>query len=306
MSDGVEMRVKLRQLALVCAVRDTGSLRRASDQLNITQSAATKSLQELEAALGTRLFQRTSSGMVILPAGEAFANDCRTVLSDLRSSIEGLQELARGDAGRVVVGMLSSAQGLVPDALSHMIRKRPNVSIHLVEGATDRLIAELVQGQIDLLVGRLPVAPAFENRTEQEILYEDPICLVCRAKHPLTRKRNLAWKDALGYGWVLPEENSHGQRHITQQFQRAGLTPPTPVVVTSSSMTRLAVLANTDLIGVLALRPALSHRDAGALHILDLDLSGTFSHIGIVTRRGAILSPATNAFRDALRTAAQS
>jgi DNA-binding transcriptional LysR family regulator len=304
MSEQIETRLKLRQFALVCAIRETGSLRRAADKLNMTQSAATKSLRGLEANLKTKLFRRTSAGMSILPAGEAFANDCRTVLSDIRSSIEGLHELAEGKAGQVVVGMLASAQSLIPDALAHMIRTRPQVSVHLLEGTTEMLIAELVGGKIDLLVGRLPI-PSAGTRTEEEILYEDPIRLVCRADHPLTKQGVVEWKDTLAYGWVLPVENSHGQRHIHQQFQRMGLRPPTPLVVTSSSMTRLAVLVNTDLIGVLAQRPAVSHARSGALHILDLELSGTFSPVGLVTRRGAILSPATKGFCEALRAVAQ-
>jgi DNA-binding transcriptional LysR family regulator len=303
MSEQIETRLKLRQFALVCAVRETGSLRRAADKLNMTQSAATKSLRELEENLGTKLFRRTSAGMAILPPGEAFANDCRTVLSDIRSSIEGLYELAEGKAGQVVVGMQASAQSLIPDALAFMNRTRPQVTVHLLEGATETLIAELVRGNIDLLVGRLPI-PSAATRTEQEILYDDPIRLVCRADHPLTKKRVVEWKDTLAYGWVLPE-SGHGQRHINQHFQRMGLEPPTPQVMTSSPMTRVAVLASTDLIGVLAQRPAQTQVRSGTLRILDLELSGTFSPVGLVTRRGAILSPATRGFCEALRVTAR-
>jgi DNA-binding transcriptional LysR family regulator len=303
MSEQIETRLKLRQFALVCAVRETGSLRRAADKLNMTQSAATKSLRELEENLGTKLFRRTSAGMAILPPGEAFANDCRTVLSDIRSSIEGLYELAEGKAGQVVVGMQASAQSLIPDALAFMNRTRPQVTVHLLEGATETLIAELVRGNIDLLVGRLPI-PSAATRTEQEILYDDPIRLVCRADHPLTKKRVVEWKDTLAYGWVLPE-SGHGQRHINQHFQRMGLEPPMPQVMTSSPMTRVAVLASTDLIGVLAQRPAQTQVRSGTLRILDLELSGTFSPVGLVTRRGAILSPATKGFCEALRVTAR-
>src|SRR5688572_12508320 len=107
MTEQIETRLKLRQFALVCAIRETGSLRRAADKLNMTQSAATKSLRELEINLETKLFRRTSAGMDILPAGEAFANDCRILLSDIRSSIDGLHEFAEGKAGHVMVGMLA-------------------------------------------------------------------------------------------------------------------------------------------------------------------------------------------------------
>jgi DNA-binding transcriptional LysR family regulator len=214
-----------------------------------------------------------------------------------------LHELAEGKAGQVVVGVQASAQSLMPDAVALMHRTRPQVTIHLLEGATETLIAELVRGNIDLLVGRLPI-PSAATRTEQEMLYDDPIRLVCRADHPLTKKGVVEWKDTLAYGWVLPE-SGHGQRHINQHFQRMGLEAPTPLVMTSSPMTRVAVLANTDLIGVLAQRPALRQARSGALHILDLELSGTFSPVGLVTRRGAILSPATRGFCEALRTVAQ-
>lgn len=303
MSEQIETRLKLRQLALVCAIRESGSLRRAADKLNMTQSAATKSLRELEANLGTKLFRRTSAGMLILPAGEAFANDCRTILSDIRSSIEGLHELAEGKAGQVVVGMQASAQCLIADALAFMIRTRPQVTVHLLEGPTETLVAELIGGKIDLLAGRLPI-PSAATRTDQEILYDDPIRLVCRADHPLTKEAVIEWKDTLAYGWILPE-SGHGQRHVSQHFQRMGLELPTPLVMTSSFTTRVAVLANTDLIGVLAERPALSHVRSGTLRILDLELSGTFSPVGLVTRRGAILSPATKGFCEALRAVAQ-
>ncbi|HVL36255.1 MAG TPA: LysR family transcriptional regulator, partial [Burkholderiales bacterium] len=101
-------RLKLRQLLLLRALGETRNLRRSASALNLTQPAATRLLQELEAALGLQLFERSRRGMAPTPYGEAMIRHARAVLADLDGAREELAALAEGSQGRVVVGSLVS------------------------------------------------------------------------------------------------------------------------------------------------------------------------------------------------------
>src|SRR3990170_3396374 len=99
-------RLKLRQLLLLRALRDSGNLRRSAAALNLTQPAATRMLQDLENTLGLKLFERSQRGMAPTPYGEAMIRHAGAVLADLDSAREELSALADGSHGRVAVGTL--------------------------------------------------------------------------------------------------------------------------------------------------------------------------------------------------------
>ena len=86
--------VTLRQFRYFIAVAESGSVASASRMLNIAQSALTKSLLELEAELGSQLFERSSKGMTLTPQGHRFLVSARKV----NASVADALRLHGGDA----------------------------------------------------------------------------------------------------------------------------------------------------------------------------------------------------------------
>ena len=97
-------RLKLRQLGLIVALTERGSLRQAAADLAMTQPAATKLLRDLESAMGAALFTRHPYGMVATEAGRTLVRYARGVLNELSEARDELKALAQGEQGRLGVG----------------------------------------------------------------------------------------------------------------------------------------------------------------------------------------------------------
>lgn len=299
----IESRIKLRHLQLAVAVHESGSVRRASDRLNISQPAATKALHDLEHQLGVSLFARSKAGMIPTGFGDKFVVYARTILNDVRSSADAIREMKEGGAGEVVVGTLpASAMTIAPRAIAISRERRPGLRIRLYEGSTGQLVPALQRGEIDLIVGRLSRATSYE-RVTQEILCNDPDVIVCRKGHPLADSAPVEPAALLDQEWVLPDEASYVRADLQRFFEDRGLPVPQPVLVTSSTVVRLALVMTTDMIAVLTKRAAAVNVERGLLAVLDVGLVAPRAPIVVATRDGAVLTPGAEFFIDCLRAA---
>ena len=121
-------RLRLQQLAVFEKVVEAGSILAASNELAMTQPAVSKSIQELEAQLGSALFVRGKRGVTLTEFGRLFEHHARTMLAELRHLAEALNAAQAGTAGHVIVGTLIPASAtLLPDAIQRLHREAPEV-----------------------------------------------------------------------------------------------------------------------------------------------------------------------------------
>src|SRR6266480_2594335 len=155
----LKARLKARHLALLVAIAEHGSLRRAAQEIAVTQPAATRILADLEDALGVPLFDRHAWGMQSTPYGETLLRYARGVLTDLSEAREELAALAAGAKGRLRIG---SVTGAVPRLLTPAIRAvrdgRPGLRLFVLVNTSDVLVAALREGTLDVAIGRLPAS----------------------------------------------------------------------------------------------------------------------------------------------------
>ncbi len=300
----IDPRLKLRHFALVVAIDESGSLRKAANMLNITQAAASSLLQELEFVLGAPLFSRSRAGTRPTNVGSILIERARPILSTIRAATEELQQ-AKGDAsGDVFVGMLPvAAMTIMPIAIRILREHKPKVRVHLIEGTTRQLLDALVRGDLELIIGRVPLSQ-ISGLIRKEYLLNEPNELVCRAGHPLTRKK-IQLADLAAAEWILPEPGSYLWDDIRATFAVASLQPPQPVLVTSSTALRLALYETSDMIGVLTRQTARVYEARGILKILDFNMVVEEAPTLILSRQEGVLTPAATAFAEHVRDAAQ-
>ncbi|MCC6007024.1 MAG: LysR family transcriptional regulator [Rhodobacteraceae bacterium] len=295
-------RLKIRQLRLLVAVGSHRSVLHAALSLNMSQPAATKLLKDLEEDLGVTLFERTNRGVVPTIFGAALMRNARMILSQIGQAVLEIDDLARGREGRVVVGTLIAASAeVLPRAIADVLENRPGLAVKIVEGTNEALIPGLRTGDLDLVVGRLPV---FRHRDEvaQERLYEAESLALVRPGHPLAARRGLGLEELRGWGFVLPPPETTLRRQLDQMFQHAGGPPPVPLESVAWLANR-RLLAETDLVGILPAQVAADELSVGRLVALDLSFALPRGAVGVCysTRRG--LSPAADFFLQALRRA---
>ncbi len=295
-------RLTIRHLRMVVAIEKEGNLVRAAKRLNMTQSAVTKALQEIEALMKARLFDRTNRGVVPTMFGHTLAQHARLVIAQLAHAEEHLADLRDGTGGRVAIGtLLSAAAELLPTAIARLRRERPKLVVKIVEGTNDVLIPALRAGELDIVVGRLSELPD-RLSVVQEVLMDDIALVVVRRGHPLAERGALRLADLAGWEWILPPQETSLRRQIDIAFLEEGLEPPTHAVESVSLLTNRALLIDADYLGVFPAAVARREAAAGAIAILPVALRTTAIPIGITTRANARLSPAAEVLVETLRS----
>jgi DNA-binding transcriptional LysR family regulator len=294
----------MRHLRMVVAIIEEGNLVCAAKRLNMTQSAVTKALQEVEALTRAHLFDRTNRGVVPTLFGETLADHARLVLAQLQHAEEHLADLRDGKGGRVAIGTLLAASAeLLPRAIAQLRRERPKLIVKVVEGTDDVLIPALRAGDLDLVIGRLSERP--EALTlKQEVLTADFACVVVRRHHPLTRRKRLTLAELIEWEWILPPPETNMRKQIDIAFLEEGLDPPTHAVDSVSLLTNRQLLLTADYLGVFPAQVARQEAALGGIVILPVTLRATAGRIGITTRANARLSPAAEVFLETLRAVA--
>lgn len=136
---------------------------RAAEASAISQPALSVQIKELEATLGTQLFERTARQVRLTAFGEAFAGRVREILR----SVDDLDDFARAAKGQLTgrfrIGIIPTiAPYLLPQLISSLGKSHPALDLHVRETLTPRLVQELLQGQLDAAIVALPISePAF-------------------------------------------------------------------------------------------------------------------------------------------------
>ncbi|MDW5318384.1 LysR family transcriptional regulator [Rhizobium sp. PL01] len=301
----IASRLTLRHLRLVAAVCREGSLVRASQSLNMSQSAVTKALQEIEALTGLSMFERTNRGVVPTMFGEALAAHSRLILSQLDRVANELSDLHEGNGGRVAIGgLLAASAGLLPQTIAQLSLDRPGMLFRIVEATNDVLMSGLMAGELDLVIGRLPEV---RERADivQQVLIDDFGQVVAGADHPLADRGQVTLSDTLQFPWILPHPQTTLRRQFEKAFLDERLAPPLPRVEAISLLTTRGLLAATQHLAVWPTQIARMEAMSGSIVILPVELPTTRHPIGITTRRDDVLTPATRVFVSYLEQTAQ-
>jgi LysR family hydrogen peroxide-inducible transcriptional activator len=164
--------ISIKQLRYFSAVAQTGHFGLAAEQCAVTQPALSMQIQDLEKELGLPLLERGRKGVSLTPGGREIAERAARVLADVNDLVDSARQLAGRFSGTLRFGAIPSiAPYLLPQLLPLIRTTYPDLDLHLRETQTQRLLDELVDGQLDVVLLALPVehagietAPLFDDR----------------------------------------------------------------------------------------------------------------------------------------------
>ena len=275
--------LKLQHLKILLRLSQLGTISKVAESFHVTQPAISKQIAEVESALEVALIQRAGRSMVFTPAGELLLKHAREIFYQLDQAKTGLSAITAGVAGKLTIAAVPTVTPvIVPMAINELRQQAPNVTVELLEGTTDRLFPALLDGAADIVVSRTQ-APSKEFR--QAAIVEDPIVVVCGARHPLAYRRQLKWTDIDNTAWILPPENSAMHESLTQAMNENNLSFSAGCIKSTSLAASPALLASGSLIGLLPLSYAKQLTTDRKLVILPLQLSNLPSIIRLTWRR---------------------
>ena len=291
--------LSLRQLEAFVTVAAHGSFRRAAAALGLAQPVVSRLIGQAEQTLGARLFDRDTRRVEITPAGRELLPLAQRLLRDFDDTLGDFGAFMAGRSGRVSMVVLPSVSvAWVPRAMAAFARTHPQVNIALAEAPADTLLALLEAGRADFGIS---VRPAPQQRLHYRHLQDDPFVLVCRRDDPLAARAAVPWS-VFGTRDCIMSAAHSSIRQMTDAVVLRQRTPPSPVLEYPSVAAAGALVAAG--LGITALPVlALQLVDMRELVAVPLVRPAMARPIGIVTRIGRSLSPATQAFMASLQAA---
>lgn len=281
------------------AVARHGSIRKAAESLHIASSALNRRMLDLEAEIGSALFERLPRGVRLTAAGELFLNHVRAATREFRALEAQLEQLRGQTRGAVRVAVAESVTpSLLPKAISSYRQEHPGVGFHVVVGGPHNLAQALLDDEVDLiLTHEAPEKPGISVLAEAV----HPLCALVVPGHPLASLSGVQLSECVPYPWALPDHSLAARALLDLAIEQASL----PVVPTleSNSIETLKSFARHG--GAICFSFHLgSEAEAQGLVAVPLrDRICQTARLYLAARRGRVLPVAAASFAEQLRDA---
>lgn len=294
--------MKLTHLRDFLAVAERGGLRRAARHLGLVQPAISRSIRELEHELGVSLFERSSSGMVLTPIGEAFRRRTAAIQLELERAREEVAQLSGVATGTVWIGLSTAPHvAMLPQVLEPYQKRFPDVLLKISEGMFPAMESEIRDGSIDFYVGPLS-EDLLTSDFKCEKLFDNQRLVMVRPGHPLSKARSLS--ELVNARWVATSVTTNHEAELYPVFESHGLPRPKIAVQAHSALTMISAAASSDLLAMLPQQWLGFARSTGLLRHIALRERLAAPAICIVTRSALPLTPAAEHLADLFRRAA--
>jgi len=241
-SDRIGRRLKLRDLHILLAVAQAGSMSRAADRLAISHPVVSKTIADLEHALGVRLFDRTSQGTELTSYGRTLLSCGTIVFDELRRGVQEIAFLSDPTVGELRIGCAAPyIEGLIPAVVARLAGRYPRVKLQITDTDAVTLCAMLRARKLDLVVGRV-LDSILSDDLAPEFLFEERMHVVAGAKSPWSRRRRISLAELCHESWVMPESDNIAMALTSEAFHNVGVAPPEAQVVSNSITLRVRLV----------------------------------------------------------------
>jgi DNA-binding transcriptional LysR family regulator len=302
-------RVRLRDLHVLLAVVQWGSMAKAAHRLAVSQPAVSKAIADLEHTLKVRLLDRGPQGVEPTLYGRVLVRRGLAVFDELRQGVGEIEFLAKTAAGEVRIGCNESlSAALLPAVIERLHVEHPGVTVHVAQ--MSRPIAVEVRAlrerTVDLIVARGEFAVE-EDDVESDVLFTEPFIVVASVHSPWARRRKLHLAELLEEKWILyPPEEAPGVL-VNQAFRDRGLAVPTARIATMSYHLRDMLLTTGEYLTVIpACMLHVLNAKRPTVKRLPIDLGVQTRPVAIFTLKNRTLNPVAELFIACARSATRS
>ncbi len=297
-------RLKLRDLHVLFAVVQWGSMAKAAKQLAMSQPAVSKVIADLEDVLRVRLLDRSSRGIEPTIYAHALLKRGQVVFDELRQGVRDIEFLTDPTVGEVrVASQETFAASLLPAAIDQLSRRYPRIAVRVIQSTADLEFRELRARWVDLALERM-TGPFVADDLNIEILFNDPDFVVVGARSRWARLRKVTLAQLVNEPWALPS-NQVTSALIADAFQAQGLEVPRARVSAPSMVLRNQLLATGRFLSVLPGSVLRHNAKQWAQKALPVDLGVKPRVVALVTLKHRTVSPVVQLFIEHLRAVAK-
>ena len=279
-------RARLRHLLLLVRIAELESLQKAAEAIGLSQPGATHALAEIESILGSPLFERHSRGMRPTALGHALLPLVRIAIQQMQACAETVAAMNMGGAGVVRIAAIGAAvSGLLAKVLPSFSTAHPEVAVDVRPAAIDELLKLMEESSVDLLACREPAQmPA---NLEFLPLLSDRYAVVCRADHPLAKRRAVPIGELANAVWLVPPPTGIAARDFDLLCRTLGIVPSACWVSGRSVLLTLAMVQQRDLLVFIPRNTIVQLLDTGLMVELNCgsEFTTPLSPVGLVVPR---------------------
>src|SRR5580693_2670219 len=220
--------MELRHLRYFVAVGEEQHYGRAASRLRVAQPALSRQIQDLEAEVGFKLFERLLRGVKLSAAGTQFLQDARRILQEVKEAAGRAGRLARGVSGRRHVGFAENAswRGVVPDSFRRFREQQPDAELKLQPAASLEQLEALRSGRLD--AGFVNFMPKSDPELDQLPVAIQHVELAAPKRHALTKLKKLRLRDLkdVPFVWFPRWASPAFYDRLMRECFRGGLKSP--------------------------------------------------------------------------------
>ena len=298
----VGRRIKLRDLHVLLAVVQSGSLAKAAEDLAISTPVVSKVIADLERTLGVKLLDRDRHGATPTIFGAALLKSGVAVFDDLKHGIQEIEFLSDPAGGELRVGASATmVEGLLPVVIDRLFRRYPRLRIEVTaDHSGSALWRALRERNVDIALFRIPT---LDDDLDAEVLFDDPLFVVAGARSRWAHRRNLQLRELVNEPWIFPQPNSIAGALIAATFAASGLEVPRPRIICGLFPLMNTLLARGSFWRS-GRRPYSGRRSKFPVKVLPVKLPPLPRPVGIIRLKGRTMNPAAQVFIDCVREVA--
>ncbi len=292
------MKFDPKHLAQLSVIVEAGSFQSAADRLGLTQPALSRNMKSLEERLGAGLFNRDGRKSIPNALGLRLARNGQAIrLAQEQASVLADQS-AQGAVGELRIGAPPIVAGrFLSSAMAKFIRENPNCVVEMRTGLVHELRSMLERSQVDFVLGPQSLADPSEQLDFKQLI-DDRVGILCRAGHPLTKRRHVMASDLEAQIWLAHSRGSLLRQQTEAAMMASGVTAMHIVCEADSIRSVLEIIAETDLITTMPRATTASYLE-DRLVFLDFDHPQFHRPLGSIRRSGTSRNPIEDKFLSA-------
>jgi DNA-binding transcriptional LysR family regulator len=290
------------RLRAFCLIVETQSFSKAAEAKNMTQSAMSHLIRNLEDELEVKLLSRGARNVLPTSAGRVLYGHAKRILDEYRQMDRDMEGLSKDVRGRLRLGATQTiAAFLLPQLLYDFLRLHPSARVHLSVFNNDGVIRELREGGLDIGI----IESTLKDKSlAAERFAEDEMVVVAAEDNPLAREKHITANDLLSQPFILPETGSGTRESIDDWFKHLGIDPAgVKEILTVGSPELLVQLVQSGLgISVVSKWSAFRPVKEGALKVLPVAGRRWTRRFYIVSRDGEPSTFAARTLKDFVKS----
>ena len=282
---------------MVAAVAASGNVTRAAADVNLTQSAVSHQLRDIEARLGTALFLRVGKRMVPTAAGERVLRTARRVLDEIEATEDDVRRMGTHQAAVLrVCTQCNTGYHWLPPLLEAFRRKHPHVDVAIAVECTTRPLESLLEGRLDLAIVTQVVQ---HQQLRVRPLFDDEHAAIVAPDHPFASRPFVRPADFAGQRLLLYSGSADDSFTVQQILRPAGVEPEriSFVMLTEAILEMVKAGLGISVMQTWSVEPAIR---SGEVRAIPITATGIRRRWSAVTLRAAPAAPHVEAFIELL------